>query len=196
MALLLIGLAIFFLAHAVPTLPGLRRELVGRLGEGRYKAAFSIVSIIGLGLIVLGFGRMQGASDQNPALWTPPVWTRHIAFILMVPAMILLVATYVPSRLRSATRHPMLISIKIWAASHLLANGDLASMLLFGSFLGFAGYDRISAERRAAYRPLESRSGGPINDVMVVLAGLGLYTLMLVGGHAWLIGVALLPEWH
>jgi uncharacterized membrane protein len=195
MALLVIGLLIFFLAHAVPTLPELRRSLVGQLGEGGYKAAFSIVSVVGLALIVLGFGRMQGVPGQNPEIWIPPAWTRHLAFILMMPAMILLVATYVPSRLRSTTRHPMLIAIKLWAGSHLMANGDLASMLLFGSFLGFAGYDRITAEQRAAPGRTESRGSGVVNDIIVVLAGLGLYTFMLLVGHARLIGVALLPGW-
>jgi uncharacterized membrane protein len=195
MVLLVIGLAIFFLVHAVPTRPDLRRGLVGRLGEGAYKAAFSIVSVIGLTLVVIGYGRTQGVAGQNPEIWSPPVWTRHLALILMIPAMILLVATYVPSRIRLATRHPMLTAIKLWAGSHLLANGDLASILLFGSFLGFAGYDRLSAERRAARGPLGSRSGGLGNDVIVVFAGLALYTFMLVVGHARLIGVALLPGW-
>jgi uncharacterized membrane protein len=195
MILLLIGLAIFFFAHAVPTLPDLRRGLVRRFGEGGYKAAFSVVSAIGLALIAIGYGRMQGVAGQNPEIWTPPVWTRHLTFILMIPAMILLVATYVPSRIRSATRHPMLTAIKLWAGSHLLANGDLASILLFGSFLGFAGCDRLSAERRAARGPLGSRSGGLGNDVIVVCTGLALYAFMLIVGHAWLIGVALLPGW-
>jgi uncharacterized membrane protein len=195
MVLLLIGLAIFFLTHAVPTLPDVRHRLVGRLGKGGYKAAFSIVSAFGLAFIVIGYGRMQGVAGQNPEIWTPPVWTRHLALILMIPAMILLVATYVPSRLRSATRHPMLTAIKLWAGSHLLANGDLASILLFGSFLGFAGYDRLSAERRAARGPLGNRTDGPRNDVIVMLVGLALYTFMLVVGHALLIGVALLPGW-
>jgi uncharacterized membrane protein len=195
MVQLVIGLGIFLMAHAVPTLPGVRRGLVGRLGEGGYKAAFSIVSIVGLALIVVGYGRMQGAEAQNPEIWTPPVWTRHLAFILMLPAMILLVATYVPSRVRSAIGHPMLTAIKLWAASHLLANGDLASILLFGSFLAFAGYDRISVERRGALGPLGSRSGALLNDVIVVIAGVALYTFMLLVGHARLIGVALVPGW-
>jgi uncharacterized membrane protein len=195
MALLVSGLVMFFLAHAVPTLPELRRRLVGRLGEGGYKAAFSIVSVVGLALIVLGFGTMQGVPGQNPEIWTPPAWTRHLAFILMIPAMILLVATYVPSALRSATRHPMLIAIKLWAVSHLLANGDLASVMLFGSFLVFAGYDRVSAERRAARGPVGIRTGGLGSDVVVVAGGVALYAFMLLVGHVWLIGVALLPGW-
>jgi uncharacterized membrane protein len=109
--------------------------------------------------------------------------------------MILLVAAYVPSRIRSATRHPMLIAIKLWAVSHLLANGDLASVMLFGSFLIFAGYDRFSVGRRAARRPLGIRTGGFGNDVIVVAGGVALYAFMLLVGHVWLIGVALLPGW-
>jgi uncharacterized membrane protein len=195
MLLLVIGLLIFFLMHAVPTRPDLRRRLVGHLGEVGYKVIFSIVSISGLALIVIGYGIARGMAIQNPELWTPPIWTRHLAFVLMMPAMILLVAAYVPSRIRSATRHPMLIAIKLWAVSHLLANGDLASVMLFGSFLVFAGYDRVSAERRAARGPVGIRTGGLGSDVVVVAGGVALYAFMLLVGHVWLIGVALLPGW-
>jgi uncharacterized membrane protein len=190
---LVTGLLIFFLVHVVPTLPDLRRGLVGRLGKVGYKIAFSIISIIGIAIIVVGYGNIRVIGGANPDIWAPPVWTRHIALVLMIPAMVLLVATYVPSRIRSATRHPMLIAIKLWAVSHLLANGDLASILLFGSFLIYAAYDRITAETRAAVGPLGSRTGGLVNDAIVVVAGLALYTFMLLVGHARLIGVALLP---
>jgi uncharacterized membrane protein len=195
MALLVIGLLIFFLIHVVPTLPNVRRRLVQTLGEAAYKAVFSIVSIIGVALIVIGFDRMHAAAGENPEVWTPPVGMRHVAFVLMIPAMALLVATYVPSRIRSATRHPMLIAISLWAVSHLLANGDLASILLFGSFLVYAIYDLISVQRRVALGPLGRRTGGLLGDSVVVGAGLALYIFMLLVGHARLIGVALLPGW-
>ena len=98
-------------------------------------------------LIVLGYGHMQGLGRGNPQLWVPPVWIKHVVFLLMIPAIILLVAAYVPSRIRSAVGHPMLTALMIWAFAHLLANGDLASVLLFGSLLGFAVYDRILRDR-------------------------------------------------
>ena len=111
----------------------------------------------------------------------------------MLPAMILLVAAYVPSRIRSAVGHPMLAAIKIWALAHLLANGDLASLVLFGSFLVWVVVDRISVKRRGALGPLGSAtSTSPINDLIVVGVGLALYAVMLVWGHRWLIGVPLL----
>jgi uncharacterized membrane protein len=195
MALLVIGLSIFFLIHIVPTLPDARRGLVRVLGEAAYKAVFSVASLLGFALMVIGYGRMQVMADENPEVWTPPVGMRHVAFVLMIPAMVLLVATYVPSHIRSAMRHPMLIAIALWAVSHLLANGDLASILLFGSFLVYAVYDLISVQSRVALGPLGSRTGGLLGDVVVVAAGLALYIFMLLVGHARLIGVALLPGW-
>jgi uncharacterized membrane protein len=125
---------------------------------------------------------------KNPVLWDPPSWTRHIAFLLMLPAMILLVAAFVPSRIRTAAKHPMLAAIKAWALSHLLVNGDLGSLVLFGSFLAFAVYDRISIKRR----PVSVPAGPPppaINDVLVIVGGLALYAVMMFWGHGALIGV-------
>lgn len=193
MVLLIGGLALFIAAHLVPALPSLRAGLVGKLGRGPYKGLFSLVSAAGLVLIVFGYGHMQGLGRGNPELWTPPVWIKHVVFLLMIPAMILLVAAYVPSRIRSAVGHPMLTALMIWAFAHLLANGDLASVLLFGSFLAYAVYDRISVVGRASPGPLGNAKGGGLNDLVVAAAGLGLYALMLFWGHAKLIGVALLP---
>lgn len=195
LALLVLGLLLFFLAHLAPTRTDLRHGLVERFGLNGYKAVLSVISIVGLVLIVVGFGKLQVMPGKNPELWTPPVWTRHIAFLLMLPAMILFVAAEVPSRIRTAVKHPMLAGIKIWAAAHLLANGDLASALLFGSFLAYAVYDRISVKQRlVAPRPGPS-SGGLRNDVIVVGAGVALYVFMLTIGHSWLIRVPLLPGW-
>ena len=111
----------------------------------------------------------------------------------MIPAMILLVAAYVPSRIRSAIAHPMLTALMLWACAHLLANGDLASAVLFGSFLAYAVYDRISVLNRPSPGPLGAAKGGAVQDALALVLGLGLYALMLVWGHAKLIGVPLLP---
>lgn len=192
---LVLGLLLFFLVHLVPTQPDLRRGLVDRFGVNGYKAAVSVVSLVGLVLIIVGFGKLQVMPGKNPELWAPPIWTRHLAFLLMVPAMILFVAAEVPSRIRAAVRHPMLAGIKIWAAAHLLANGDLASVLLFGSFLGYAIYDRISVKQRMVAPRPGPASGGVRNDLIAVALGLVLYTFMLFIGHAWLIRVPLLPGW-
>ena len=192
MTLLIGGLLLFIGTHLVPTRPALRGALIARIGEGSYKGAFSLLSAIGLVLLVLGYEHMQGLGRGNPQLWVPPIWTRHLVFLLMVPAMILLVAAYVPSRIRSGVRHPMLSALMLWALAHLSANGDLASVLLFGSFLGYAVYDRISVRHRPSPGPLGAAQGGLVGDVIAIGLGLALYAFMLFWAHAKLIGVALL----
>jgi uncharacterized membrane protein len=192
MLLLVLGLMIFFAVHLVPTSPGLRRGLVARFGETAFKAAFGIASLVGLALIVMGYHKLQLMPGKNVVLWDPPTWTRHLAMLLMIPAMILLVASQIPSRIRTAAKHPMLAAIKIWALAHLLANGDLASLLLFGGFLAFDVYDRISVKRRAYAGRLGTETGAPVNDVIVVVLGLALYAIFIVWGHGALIGVPLL----
>jgi uncharacterized membrane protein len=192
MTLLISGLLLFIAAHLLPTQPALRMALIARLGEGPYKGAFSLISAIGLVLLVFGYGQMQGLGRGNPQLWVPPIWTKHLVFLLMVPAMILLVAAYVPSRIRAAVGHPMLTALMLWAFGHLLANGDLASVLLFGSFLAYAVYDRISVRHRSSPGPLGKAHGSSIGDATAVGLGLALYAFMLFWGHAKLIGVALL----
>ncbi|HXF54657.1 MAG TPA: NnrU family protein [Hyphomicrobiaceae bacterium] len=195
MLTLIIGLALFFLIHLVPTRPELRRGLVERFGEGGYKIGFSLISAVALVLIVFGYGKLQGAPGKNPELWVAPIWARHVALALMLPAFVLLAAAYIPSRIRSAVQHPMLAAVKIWALAHLFANGDLASVALFGGFLAFAAYDRMSVARRGARGPLGERKGGLAQDLIAVAIGVGLYLFMLLFGHAWLIGVPLLPGW-
>lgn len=191
MMLLIVGLIIFLGIHLLPTSPDSRNAFRERLGEGPYKAAFSLISLLGLVVIVLGYHKMQLNPGKNPILWDPPTWTRHIALALMLPAMIFLVASQIPSRIRNAVKHPMLLAIKIWALAHLLANGDVASLILFGSFLAYAVYDRISVKRRAALGPLGVKQpSSVINDVIVVGVGLALYVALLFGGHEWLFGVA------
>jgi uncharacterized membrane protein len=188
------GLALFFAAHLIPTRPQLRTRLLGRVGSAPYRGLFALVSLAALVLIVMDYGQMQGIGRGNPQLWVPPSWTRHLTMLLMVPAMVLLVAAYVPSRIRTALRHPMLIAVMLWAFAHLLANGDLASVLLFGSFLAYGAYDMISANQRgAALGPLGAARGGGAGDAAAIAAGLALYALLLVWGHQKLTGVPLLP---
>lgn len=195
MLLLVIGLLLFFLIHLVPASTDLRRGLVGRFGEPVYKIAFSIVALAGFALIVYGYGKLYATPGKNPEIWAPPNAMRHAAMLLMLPAFVLLVAAYIPSRIRTATRHPMLIAVKLWALAHLLVNGDLASIVLFGSFLAYAVFDRISVKQRVALGPLGARTGGVAGDIAVLVLGTGLYILMLLWGHARLIGVPLIPGW-
>jgi uncharacterized membrane protein len=190
MLVLVIGLIVFFAIHLVPGNVDLRNGLIGRFGETGYKVIFGVLSLVGLTLIVLGFHKLQIHPGKNPQLWVPPVWMRHFAIALMLPAIIALVAAYIPSHIHTALKHPMLVAIKIWALAHLLANGDLAALVLFGSFLAFAVYDRISVKRRHALGPLGAKTGPWRNDAIVVVIGIGLYLAILFWLHQLIIGVS------
>lgn len=172
MGLLLTGLLLFFGVHAVPMLGGGRTALVARLGEPFYKGLFSIVSIAGLALILLGFSR----SPVIP-LWLPPHWSHGLALLVMPVAFVLLVAAYIPGNIRRITRHPMLAGVLLWAVAHLSANGDLASLLLFGSFALYSVIDMLSASYRAATaRSVSgSYSRSIYMDAITIVVGLALF---------------------
>jgi uncharacterized membrane protein len=189
MILLVLGLIIFIGIHLVPTRTAARADLAGRFGEGPYKGLFSLVAFAGLILIIYGYGQARFAASGNPLLWDPPRWTRHVTMTLMLPVFVLLAAAYLPGRISAAVKHPMLLSVKLWAFAHLLISGRLAQLLLFGSLLAWAVYDRISVKRRAV--PIKS---GPVrNDIIALVIGLLAYAFMLTRGHTLLIGVPLLP---
>lgn len=192
MLVLIVGLVLFLGIHTLPVAPDLQGRLRAGIGENGYKGLFSLASTLGLILIVWGVALSRG-NGANVQIWNPPVWTKHLAFLLMWPAFILLVAAYVPSRIRDSAKHPMLAAVKIWALAHLLANGDLAGMILFAAFLAWAVVDRISVKRRDARGPLGRKPGTPRGDAIAVIAGSAAYILMLVWGHPWLIGRPLLP---
>lgn len=193
MLLLALGLLLFLAIHLVPTAPAVRAGLVDRLGENAYKGVFSVLSLIGLAIIIYGYHKLQVNPGKNPELWSPPVWAKHVSFLLMIPASIALVAAYVPSRIRTTLKHPMLVAIKIWALSHLIANGDLGSILLFSSLLAYAVYDRISLKSRTGgLGPLGTAKGGLGGDVIAIIGGLGFYAFMMLWGHQHLIGKALI----
>jgi uncharacterized membrane protein len=187
MTILIAGLVLFLGIHLVPAAPAMREIWCQKLGDAGYKAVFSVASVVGLGLIIYGF-------SQRPyvPIWTPPDFARHITFLLMLPASILLAASQIPSRIRIWSRHPMLLAVEVWAFAHLLVNGDLAGMLLFGGFLAYAVYDMMSASQRGAFGPLGARSGGIGGDAAAVVIGLALYVFMLAWGHEHLIGIPLL----
>jgi uncharacterized membrane protein len=192
MALLVIGLVLFLGIHIVPMSPSLKASILARFGEPSYKLAFSILSGVGIVLIVIGFGHLRG-SGQDVQLWAPPTWSRHLAFALMLPAFILIVAAYVPSDIRAwAGGHPMLLGVILWALAHLVANGDLAGLLLFGSFLVWGIADRISAGRRAALGPLGAKAGNVTGDIIAIAVGSVVYALMLAWGHRYITGVPLI----
>jgi uncharacterized membrane protein len=191
MALLILGLLLFLGIHIVPMSPSLKQSVLARIGERSYKLAFSVFSGLGLILIIIGFGALR-RSGQDIQLWSAPAWSRHVAFALMLPAFILIVAAYVPSRIRDlAGNHPMLLGIILWALAHLIANGDLAGLLLFGGFFIWAIADRISAVRRAAFGPLGRRPGNVRGHIIAVVAGCAFYALILKWGHPLIVGIPL-----
>jgi uncharacterized membrane protein len=189
MPMLILGLALFVGIH-LSAVTGLRAAAVARLGEGPWKGLYSLISALGLAAIVLGYGL---ARQEPSVLWVPPTWTRHLALTLMVPVFPLLLAAYLPGRLRQwAAGHPMLVATLLWATAHLLANGMVADVLLFGSMALWALVVRLSFTRRTQ-RDIPMAPPSAANDVIAIVGGLGLYVLTLLKAHVWLFGVAPLP---
>jgi uncharacterized membrane protein len=187
--LLILGLIIFFAAHVFTTMRERRAALIARIGEGPYKGLFSLVATVGLVLIGYGFALWRAAGA--PQLWYPPVWTKHIALVLVPLAAIAIVAAYVPSHLRTRLKHPMLLAVNLWALAHLLANGDLAGIVLFGAFLVYAGYDRVALKQRAA--PVPPAPTGWGGDVVAVVGGLALFVFLGYVFHPYVVGVPVMP---
>ena len=192
MTLFLIGLLVFFGLHVYsavrPRGPG--QDLRERLGYGPYMGLYSIVSIIGFVLIVYGYGATRGAG----VLYVPPTWLAHINLLLTVPALILLVASQVPAGyIKKATKHPMLVAVKLWALGHLLANGELNSVILFGSFLAYAVFDRIMVKRRGDTGPGPDVTLNPFMDGVSVVVGLGVWAAIAFWLHPILFGVMAIP---
>ena len=187
MLYLILGLVIFLGVHSVEIVsPTFRNRAVARFGEKPYKGIYSLLSIVGFVLLVWGYG----VARQDPILvYAPPLWMRHLTLLLMLPVFPLLLAAYLPGRIKAAVKHPMLAAVKAWAFAHLLANGMLADLLLFGGFLLWAVADRISVKRRAVVRPVPGPPPGKYNDLIAVVGGLALYVLFVFWLHTWLIGV-------
>jgi uncharacterized membrane protein len=181
MFLLVLGLALFIGIHAAPSLPGLRQSLVNRWGEGPYKAVFSLIAAAGFVLIVIGKGR----AEMVP-LWQPPNWGRTAALWLMPLAFVLLAGAYMPGNVKRYTRHPMLWGVTLWAALHLLANGDLASLLLFGGFGAYALFAMWSQNQRGA--KLSEKTYPMRSDALVIVTGVIAYAVFLYL-HSYLFGV-------
>jgi uncharacterized membrane protein len=194
MALLVLGLVLFLGTHLFTTARVPRARLIKRFGEGPYKGVYSVLSLAGIVLIAIGFGRYR-AAGYIP-VWDPPLWTRHLALLLVWFAFICLPAAYLPGRIKATLGHPMIASVKIWAFAHLLANGDLGSIVLFGSFLVWAVVARISVKRRDEVVPHGGTAGPPRgfrNDAIAIAIGTVAYLLFVIWLHPLLIGVAVLP---
>jgi uncharacterized membrane protein len=183
----ILGLVIFIGAHVFVTMRDRRAALVKKIGEGPYKGLFSLVSIVGVVLAGYGFALYRDAGLIS--LWYPPAWTRQIVVVLMWPASILVSAAYIPGNIKRTVKNPMLIAIKTWAAAHLCANGDLGGIILFGSVLLWAGYDRMTLKRRSDPGAPPIPVGGAKNDIIAVVVGTILYLALGFLFHPLVIGV-------
>ncbi len=190
MTLLILGLAVFLGIHSVSIVAGdWRRRQIALKGENWWKGVYSLISAVGLVLLIVGYGQAR----HEAVLWyAPPRALRHVALLTMLPVFPLLLATYFPGRLSRAAKHPMLVAVKLWALSHLLANGTSNDVVLFGAFLAWAVADRISVKRRAAdeRHDIATAPPAPYNDAIAIVAGLAIYAAFVAGVHRWLIGVS------
>ena len=187
LTVMILGLVLFLGAHTLTTRRDARASLIGAMGEGGYKIAYSLVSVAGITLIAYGFSRYRAESWID--VWHPPTAFKHITVALMLPAVILIVAAYLRGRIYTAVKHPMLTGVKLWAAAHLLANGDLGSIILFGSVLAWAVYDRISLKSRSDAGASPIPVGGVGNDVLAVVIGVIAYVALAFAFHPVVIGV-------
>jgi uncharacterized membrane protein len=189
MTLLILGLVLFLGVHSTRIVAdGWRTATIARIGEMPWKGIYSLLSIAGFVLLVVGYG----AARQSPVvLFAPPVWTRHLAALLTIPAFVLLAAAYVPGNaIKRAVGHPMMAGVKVWALAHLLANGTLADVLLFGTFLSWAVLGFIAARRRDRAAGTTYPAGPGSRTAIAVVAGLVAWAVFAFALHRPLIGVA------
>jgi uncharacterized membrane protein len=185
MALLLSGFVIFFGTHLSPGVFGMRSPLVNMLGEGRYRAFYIASSVVGMVCIIVG-----KAQAPYIGLYYPPLWATPLVPVLLALAFIMLAALFIPSNINRFTRHPMLWGIALWSTGHLLANGDLASVITFSGFGAYALISMWSLNRRGAQK-LTTRYS-PLRDLAVVILGLSLYAAV-IWLHPYLFGVSAIP---
>lgn len=188
MTQLIIGLILFIGGHSIAIVaPGWRDAMVARIGELPWKGLYSLVSIAGLVLVVHGYAV---ARSEPVVLYLPPTWLRHVAFLLMAVVFPLLLASHIPGRIKERIKHPTIFAVKIWAVAHLLANGNLADVLLFGAFLAWAIVALISAKRQPR-PPAPALPRAAVNDAVAIVVGLGLYVAFVLWLHPLLIGMPL-----
>ena len=188
LAILVLGLVVFLGAHVVVTLRGPRAAVIKRVGEWPYKGLMSLLSLVGLILIGYGFGRYRATGWID--VWFPPGWTYYVTQLLMWPASIFVVAAYSRGNIWRALKHPMLVGVKTWAVAHLISNGDLGSIVLFGSFFVWAGYDRITLKYRTDPGAPAIPVGGHRNDTIALVVGTILYLALGFIFHPIVVGVA------
>jgi uncharacterized membrane protein len=187
MTILVIGLVVFLGTHVFITARGQRAALIARIGEGPYKGLIALLSLIGLILIGYGFAdyRATGWID----VWHPPRWTSYVTQLLMWPASIFVVAAYIRGDIWRTLKHPLLVGVKTWAVAHLISNGDLGSIVLFGSFLAWAVYDRVTLKRRSDPGAPAIPADGRRRDLIAIAVGTLLYLALGFIFHPLVVGV-------
>ena len=188
MTILIAGLVLFLGLHSIRMFADdWRTARIARMGERKWKGLFALVSLIGFVLIVWGFGQ---ARMDPVVLWSPPPWTRHVAALLLLPAFVLIVAGNMPgTRIKTMLGHPMLLGTQLWAFAHLVGNGRLAGVVLFGSFLVWAVADYLASRRRDAAAGVVYPSGTATRDILAVLIGVVAWAVFGFWLHGPLIGL-------
>jgi len=188
MTVLIVGLVLFLGVHSIAIVaPQFRARAVASLTERVWKGLYALIALIGLVLIIRGFAAARVTSTP---LYVPPGWLHRVTLVLMLPVFPLLFAAYLPGRIQARAKHPMLVAVKTWAFAHLLANGLVVDVVLFGSVLLWAGLDRVSIRYRSALRPVPHLPASRFNDVLAIVLGLIVYALLIGGLHQRLIGVS------
>ena len=193
MALLIAGLILFIATHSVRLFAdGWRTHTIARLGEKPWKGLISILSLAGFALIVIGYGQARLSPE---VLWVPPVWSRHLAILIMLVSFIATVAAYVPGNsIKAKLGHPMVAGVKAWALAHLISNGNLADVILFGAFLLWSIVSFSRSRRRDRAHGITYPAGTLSKNAITVVIGTVVWAVFLMGLHLQLIGVSPLPQ--
>lgn len=184
MLILAAGLVVFLGVHSIGLVPGVRSRLQARLGATTYRLAYAVLSLAGLALLIYG----KIIAHPPVVFWTPPEWTRHLAFFVVPVALILIISAYAPGHIRRIVQHPMLAGIALWSGAHLLANGELSALLLFGGFFIWSSLTFVAACLRETPPPVVKGWGG---DLTAIILG-SLLALILMNVHMYLFGVAII----
>ncbi len=189
MIYLVLGLVLFLAVHSTRIFADdWRTRQIARLGEGAWKGLYSVASLAGLVLLVWGYGQTR---IDPVVVWDPPTWTRHLAALLMIPSLVLVAAAYVPgNRIKAAVGHPMVAGVKVWAIAHLLSNGRLGDIVLFGAFLAWAVLDFRASRRRDRADGRRYPVAGASRSIIAIALGLVAYGVFAAVLHARLIGVS------
>jgi uncharacterized membrane protein len=186
LGILVVGLVVFLASHLFITRRDARASAIARFGIHTYRALFSVVSIVGLALIVWGYSEYRALGMIS--VWSPPAFMRHVTVALMLIAVIVFTSAFIPSHLKAKAKHPMLVGVKTWALAHLLSNGDFGSILLFGSFLAWGVFARIAAKHRGDVGTTVAPASYT-NDIIVVAVGIVIYLALGFAFHPIVIGV-------